>query len=352
MNRYGLVWILLLTAFCLRVSAATPQEYDQALQKVQAALTRQAQAFRVEEVPSGEAPSLVAKQVLGPIRSIEAPGNAPQPVETDSLIASVAAAEAIHDPDQKAAAFEALDGQIHALREDIVLSGSSAPKHPDPLGTVKSARDVLAGTEFASDPPPPPTWTERFANWLDQTLARLFHRQPSTPNVNAPNINAKLILDIITGILIVAGVAAFGVLVAIIVQAIGRRGAKSKPLALDEEEATLVEARDNDSLLALAEQKAKEGDYRRAFRLVYLAALVSLDTGGVLRFDRSKTNWEYLRALRAAGRTDISQALTPLTQEFDQVWYGFARTDASHFARALTQYRALLAAPQGEAAVP
>ena len=41
--------------------------------------------------------------------------------------------------------------------------------------------------------------------------------------------------------------------------------------------------------------------------------------------------------------------MTPLTREFDQVWYGFAYADASHYARALAQYQALLAAPQGTA---
>ena len=125
---------------------------------------------------------------------------------------------------------------------------------------------------------------------------------------------------------------------------------KARPLALDEEEAVLMEARDNDSLLALAEQQAKTGDYRRAFRLVYLASLVTLDTDGVLRFDRSKTNWEYLRALRASGRGDVYTALTPLTREFDQVWYGLAPTDSSQYAWALAQYRALK--DSARAAVP
>ena len=74
---------------------------------------------------------------------------------------------------------------------------------------------------------------------------------------------------------------------------------------------------------------------------------MTLDTSGVLRFDRSKTNWEYLRALRAAGRADVYDAMTPLTREFDRIWYGFASADASRItARALTQYDALQAASQ------
>ena len=131
----------------------------------------------------------------------------------------------------------------------------------------------MARPEFASEPLPPPSPADRIAAWLDKT----FSRKTSSPNVNMPSVNPNIIL----GILIVIAAAAFAVLVAVIVQAIGRNTARSKPLALDEEEAVLVEAHDNDSLLAMAEQQAKLGDFRRAFRLVYLAALVALDTGGV-----------------------------------------------------------------------
>ncbi|MDQ2800281.1 MAG: DUF4129 domain-containing protein [Armatimonadota bacterium] len=329
--------IVLLCLPALRGMAATPQEYDRALASVQAVLISQAQAVKAEEVPSGMAASLVARQTLGTIHSIEAPGRAPVLVDTSRLIAAVQSAEAFKKSDGRIDALEAVGEQIALLRAELAHSDPA----PDPAATVKSARAILARPEFASEPLPPPSLADRIAAWLD----KVFSRKTPSPNVNMPNVNPNIIL----GILIVIAAGAFAVLVAVIVQAIGRRAARSKPLALEEEEAVLVEARDNDSLLALAEQQAKAGDFRRAFRLVYLAALVALDTGGVLRFDRSKTNWEYLRALRASGRGDIYQAMTPLTREFDQVWYGFAHADASHYARALAQYQALLAAPQGAA---
>jgi len=337
-----LALVLLLGGPALRVTAATPQEYDGALAQVQAALVSQAQAISADEVPPGEAPSLLAQRTLGPIRSIEPPGAAPVPVDTSRLVAAIQAAEAVKNPDAKADALTAVGAQIGTLRAAQMHLHSGAA--PDPAAAKRAARAVLAQPEFGSELPPPPSLAERIAAWLDRIFSR---RQPAS-NFSGPNVNPKVIL----GILIVIAAGAFAVLVAVIVQAIGRRSARSKPLALDEEEAVLVEARDNDSLLGLAEQQAKSGDYRRAFRLVYLAALVALDTGGVLRFDRSKTNWEYLRALRAAGRGDIYSALTPLTREFDQVWYGFGQADASHYSRALAQYQALLAAPQAAPAGP
>ena len=318
----------------LPLSAATPQEYDRALAQVQQAMRTQAEAIDAQEVSSGASPSLLSQQVLGPIHAVTVPGQVPVPVDPSLLISAIGTAEAIRDPDAKVAALEALSGQIALLRNSLVTPG----KKPDPAATLRSARAVLAQPEFASAPLPPPSLAERIADWLD----RLFTRRPSPnmPRFNGPSINP----NIIQGILIAIAAAAFIFLVTVIVRAIGRRDARIKPLVLDEEEAVLVEARDKDSLLALAEEQAKSGDFRRAFRLIYLAALVALDTGGVLRFDRSKTNWEYLRALRAAGRSDVYAAMTPLTREFDQVWYGFAPSDSSQYARAKAQYQALLAA--------
>jgi len=335
----GIIFLLTLTAG--RTFAAMPQEYDRALGQVQAALTRQAQALGAQVISSGPSPSLVAQQALLPIHAVGATGQVPVLVNTSPLVSAISAAEALKDPDQKLSALEAVSRQIGLLRQTL---DQTLPQI-NPAAAVSSARAVLARPEFASDPPPPPSVADKLAAWLDK-LFRPRSRQAS----NAPNANPNVIL----GILIVIAAAAFAVLVAVLVQAIGRREARARPLALDEEEAVLVEARDNNSLLALAEQQAKAGDYRRAFRLVYLASLVALDTNGVLRFDRSKTNWEYLRAMRASGRSDVYAALTPLTREFDQVWYGFAPADASQYARALAQYHALQdhalqAAPVGAA---
>jgi len=345
MTQLSPILCLLLCLAALPAPAAAPAVYDQALSEVQNALVSQAQALRAGVVPTREAPSLVAKRVLEPIRSVETPSGLPQPVDAGRLIDAVQTAEATHSSEDKAGAFEALNQQITTLRQALVRSGRP---RLDTAETVHSAQAVLAGEEFASDPPPPPSMAERAAEWLDRWLARLFSRPspnyPAMPPVN-PNV--------IQGIFILIIAAAFAVLVYVLAKALSQRGAKAKPLGLAEEEAVLVEARDNDSLLALAEQQAKAGDYRRAFRLVYLAALVALDTGGVLRFDRSKTNWEYLRALRAAGRGDLYQALTPVTREFDQVWYGFSRTDSAQYAHALDQYHALLAAsPLDQSAAP
>ncbi len=85
-----------------------------------------------------------------------------------------------------------------------------------------------------------------------------------------------------------------------------------------------------------------------AIGIIVAAGVVAiLVASGVLRFDRSKTNWEYLRALRASGRSDVYDAMTPLTREFDRLWYGFATADRADYTRALAQYDAFQVASRG-----
>jgi hypothetical protein len=251
------------------------------------------------------------------------------------LFAQIAAVGKEHDPQKSAAGYAALAQQIESLRQDLA-PGTGPEKRVDP---VAAARAVLSGPDFASDPLPPPSLMDRFAAWLDRMLSKLHGPTGPTPRFHVDPKALEWTFYILMGL-------AFAVVVWLLVRALSRRGPRARPLVLDETETALVEARDTDSLLGLAEQQAKAGDYRRAFRLLYLATLIALDTGGVLRFDRSKTNWEYLRALRAAGREDVSQALTPMTREFDQVWYGFAPTTAADYARALSQHQALQAIPR------
>jgi uncharacterized protein DUF4129 len=77
-----------------------------------------------------------------------------------------------------------------------------------------------------------------------------------------------------------------------------------------------------------AEEAAGEGDYRSAIRYRCLAVLLALDEAGMLTFDRTATNREYL--FRAPGT--IHDDLQPLLDRFDQIWYGDAPTNAQEWA--------------------
>ncbi len=325
------IFVTLFCALSPSWAASTPAQYDYALAQVQHALQTQIPSLKVGEVsPTAPAPALVADTLLRPILSVQAPDSiGTRPVNTTLLRQSIKDAERIHSLSDRARAYQALFNQIAHLRRELPVSGSTGQESKSP---VAAARTVLSGDDYQSDPLPPPSLSEKIAQWI--------HDHIHFPHYTGPSLSISPIFIRVLLYLILAVV--FAVLVAVLVQAINRqRAGRATPLSLDESETALVEARDTDSLRALAEQSARQGDHRRAFRLIYLATLVFLDTDGVLRFDRSKTNWEYLRALRATGRDDLYQSLTPLTREFDRVWYGFARAGAAEYARALSYYDGL-----------
>ncbi|MCA9899559.1 MAG: DUF4129 domain-containing protein [Anaerolineales bacterium] len=83
----------------------------------------------------------------------------------------------------------------------------------------------------------------------------------------------------------------------------------------------------------LALQKAQEfstgGDFRTAVRYLYLSSLLLLEERGLLRYDRSLTNREYLRSV--AHRPELAAILRDVIDVFDRVWYGFQTLSASEY---------------------
>ena len=334
---------LMLGGWCAPAGRAdpAPQAYDAALAGAQQALLRESARLQhapprtVDSVP----PEAVARLRLDTFHAVQAPGQAPQPVNNTVLLQQIHSASLLRDARARGAAYAQAAQQIAALRRAL----AEAPRAAGSVvtGAEAQARAMLGRAEFASDPLPPPSLFDRFMRWL----SRLFTPKRASAGP-APSINPQFV----KGLLLVLGAGALAVLVAMLAQWLRQRPRRTA-LALDETEAALVEARDADSLRALAEQQARQGAWRRAFRLTYLATLVMLDTNGTLRFDRSKTNWEYLRALRAAGRGDIYQSMTPFTREFDRVWYGVAQATADDYAYAAAQFDALRASSPSAGAV-
>jgi len=77
------------------------------------------------------------------------------------------------------------------------------------------------------------------------------------------------------------------------------------------------------------------GDYRNAIRYLYLSVLLQLDERGLLRYDRSKTNREYLRAV--ASSPELVGPLRQVVDTFDRAWYGFESIDRSSYQAYLDQ---------------
>jgi hypothetical protein len=72
-----------------------------------------------------------------------------------------------------------------------------------------------------------------------------------------------------------------------------------------------------------------QGDYRNAIRYLYLSYLLVLDEQGVMRYDRSRTNREYLRSV--SSRPELAKPLRDVIDVFDRVWYGFETVDETTY---------------------
>jgi hypothetical protein len=320
------------------VVAADLAAYDQALSRVQTALENSVEAGAVAAGHDPDMPARVARKELGGIVSVRMPEGSLAKADTRSLVRAITTASHRHNMESRRYALRALSRRVAALREDLAWEKPGAAAGGGArMDDTAALRSVLNGSAYQSTPIAPPTQIERKWDQFVAWIRKLFARAPSGPTPKIDPAFVKVILILLLAALIAA-------LVAIFVPMITRKGYRPKPPSDDEEEQSLVAQRDSDRLLTLAEQKAAAGDYRLAFRIVYLATLIALDSGGVLRFDRSKTNWEYLRALQAADRNDVAEKMRPLTRTFDRVWYGLSPAGRGEYALALAEHRALVAA--------
>lgn len=85
----------------------------------------------------------------------------------------------------------------------------------------------------------------------------------------------------------------------------------------------------SESALKHAQETSRAGDYRSAVRWLYLSSLLTLDERGLLHYDRTRTNREYLRSIGSA--PELAHSLRDIVDVFDRVWYGFQPIDAPTF---------------------
>ncbi len=97
---------------------------------------------------------------------------------------------------------------------------------------------------------------------------------------------------------------------------------------------------DADEWLEAARELARSGDYRRAYRAVFVALLLRLDRAGILRYERSRTNGEYLRGLRK--QTALLEVVQPFANAFDARWYGHLPATEADFEAGVGWYQKAL----------
>jgi hypothetical protein len=326
-------------------ACATVAQTDAALVALEASLKSATSQLEQGTIPTRPLPLDVAVSRLGPIHVVVLGDGRPVPFDSKYIIrclsitggATTSATQSIDFYQSELQMTEEMRAQLRAL-------SAGSPNNAAQIKKIAIAE--LSKNDYQYEPPPLPSTADRFGDWLSKQIgiffSKLFPKNMPASNVNLPPNFLTVMGHVLMGIVIVVGVGIVTYLVVILIRWIMDRKNGGRIIAADDAaETALLEARDVDTILVRANQLADAGEYRKAFRLIYLASLVALDTDGILHFDRSRTNWEYLRELRRAGRRDLYDMLVPFTREFDRIWYGFGVADASAYAGAVIRYKDL-----------
>jgi hypothetical protein len=176
-------------------------------------------------------------------------------------------------------------------------------------------------------------WIRHMKELFDRLLRKLFGRPPA----HAPQTGGGLSTVIQALILLVLAAALiFGA-----AKLVRRFQVRQKPAekaetreALGEEIPEYATAAD---LFAMASELARQAEYRKAIRRAYIALLCDLDQRGKLRLERSKTNRDYLDAMRSEQR--IYPTFSVMTLAFERAWYGQARATEEEFHNFVSLYQ-------------
>jgi hypothetical protein len=165
-------------------------------------------------------------------------------------------------------------------------------------------------------------------NTLDKVLKDpRFNYPPATPTPipkqQEPSSDRGLSAGIGQFILIIGGMVSVILLGWYLLRGMQVKQAALAAQSNGEDPATSQDARE----LAAGSQAAS--DYRSAIRYLYLSSLLLLDERGVIHYDRTLTNREHLR--QVADKPGVSEALRPVVNTFDRVWYGIATVDEAMY---------------------
>ncbi len=245
------------------------------------------------------------------------------------------------------------------LREGAALIGVEPPATAladDPLGL---ARSLLARPEFQQAPEAETATADEpsaFARWWEALkrafwdwLKRLGESQREAPAETVHGGSTEMLGANV--VMVVAIVVVAAVLLTLLL--------RNRPKPEDDSDApgeTVSESalsddpasalfRPAESWAGLADELAAKGEFREAIRHLYLALLARLHRDGVIDYDPTNSNWDYLLAFK--GASEVRSAFRDLTRRFDFAWYG--KFDVTHLAwRSFRSTAEPLLAPTGE----
>ena len=246
--------------------------------------------------------------------------------ELNALAAQWDQVDAVELPDQSVlqieSAFLTAELRTNPARLDRLANLLKAllqahEEYPQDIFTLENLaplQAILARPEFQwaeSRPLVVPNWLDRFFSWLEQLTNRVVNA--TLPYGRIPLIITAVILFLLSLFFISRGLSR----------------------SLVREAQLEAEGTEGDNLLTSqgafkrAENLSMQGDYRNAIRYLYLLSLLVLDEQGVMRYDRSSTNREYLRSV--SSRPELAKPLRDVIDVFDRTWYGFEAVDENTY---------------------
>ena len=233
-------------------------------------------------------------------------------------------------------------GALDRLEQGVSLANQTAAlekAQADARASQARARDILSRPEFqvpepqeakqegTKDPAQLSLW-ERFLRSLAEWLDKLFKRSDEDPVKRMPDAGSSgqgvanvLVVVLVAGVLVV--------LVLVLLRALGKdpTGGEGEGLEVSTQDAATLAAdpmnalsRPPEGWAHLADELAARGEYREAVRSLYLALLSRLHREGVIHYDTTLSNWDYLRQFK--GRREWVPPFRELTRRFDFAWYG------------------------------
>ncbi len=261
---------------------------------------------------------------------------------------------------------EDCEGAEADLREGLRLYAElqAEPTTTDPQLTAKQ---ILSRPEFQTTPevsddanpadpeaPDEPGWLAKLFKALWEWLSKQSPRERNDDPVKVEPSSSPEMAGA-NAVMIGAIVLVAGVLLFILIRSFKRK--KTEQTEFDESGGLTEQRLDQDTMSAisrppetwagLADELAARGEYRDAIRHLYLALLSRLHRDGVIDYDPTLSNWEYLFAFK--GSSALKAAFKELTSRFDFAWYGNLGVDALAYAMFRKVAEPLLVSAEGAA---
>jgi hypothetical protein len=210
--------------------------------------------------------------------------------------------------------------QLDQLLAALLASRDTWPRHVVSSQDMAALDQILARSEFQW-PAKEPSQLEKWLQELRDRFWEFIENLLTAGNITIPSI--PLLAYCLPGL---------ATLALILILAYALRGLLTS-LVHEKKIDTEDELGDKDLTAVTAMKRAQTlssaGDYRTAVRYLYLSTLLLLEERGLLRYDRSLTNREYLRSI--AHRPEMATIFLDVVNVFDRVWYGYQALDEDSY---------------------